>query len=110
MDLVEIGRPFPAMPIQARVQTVLASYLALGIVPVVVPPPVASIPLSSERIPHQVGTDYGYIRSLADRVGFRFTLDPGPVPASSVAYWGPEHSSFCAPGSAPLPEEGHEAG
>jgi hypothetical protein len=90
MDLVDVGRSFPAMPAETRVQVLLAGYSAFGVVPLVVPPPVPSTPLPAERIPHQQGTDYAYIRSLADAVGFRFTLDPGPAPASSLAYWGPE--------------------
>jgi hypothetical protein len=90
MDLVDVGRSFPAMPPEARVQVLLAGYAPLGVVPLVVPPPLPSTPGPAERIPHQRGTDYAYIRSLADAVGFRFTLDPGPAPASSLAYWGPE--------------------
>lgn len=90
MDLVDVERAFPAMPVNARVQVLLAAYAAFGIVPLIVPPPLPSTPIPAERIPHQRGTDYGYIRSLADDVGFRFTLDPGPAPASSLAYWGPE--------------------
>jgi len=90
MDLIEVERPCPALPVDTRVQVLLAAYAAFGIVPLVVPPPFPSIPIPTERIPHQQGTDYGYIRALADAVGFRFTLDPGPAPASSLAYWGPE--------------------
>lgn len=90
MDLVEVGRSFPAMAVNARVQVLLAGYGAFGVVPLVIPPPLPSTPTPAERIPHQQGTDYGYIRSLADAVGFRFTLDPGPAPGSSLAYWGPE--------------------
>jgi hypothetical protein len=90
MDLVDGGHSFPAIPVEARVQLLLAHYSAFGVVPVVIPPPVPSVPTPLEQIPHQQGTDYAYIRLLADRVGFRFTLDPGPVPASSLAYWGPE--------------------
>ena len=90
MDLVEVERSFAAMPVDARVQVLLAAYGVLGIVPLVVPPPLPSTPTPAERIPHQRGTDYAYVQSLADAVGFRFTLDPGPAPASSLAYWGPE--------------------
>ena len=90
MDLIEVGRSFPAVPLHARVTQLLASYGALGVVPLVVPPPVAGTPAPAERVSHQNSTDYAYIRALADSVGFRFTLDPGPVPGSSVAYWGPE--------------------
>ena len=90
MDLVEQVRPFSAMPIDTRIQVILGGYGALGIVPSVVPPPIVETPIPTERIPNQVGTDYAYIRSLAAIVGHRFTLDPGPAPGSSVAYWGPE--------------------
>ena len=90
MDLVEVERSFPGMPVDARVHVLLAGYSTFGIVPLVIPPPLPSTPVPAERIPHQQGTDYDYIRSLADVVGFRFTLDPGPAPASSLAYWGPE--------------------
>jgi hypothetical protein len=90
MDLVEQVRPFSAMPIHTRIQVILAGYGALGIVPSVVPPPIVETPIPTERIPNQVGTDYAYMRSLAAIVGHRFTLDPGPAPGSSVAYWGPE--------------------
>ncbi len=89
MDLVEVERTFPAAPVHARVMLLLAPYNALGIVPVVVPPPLVSMPLPGEQALQQ-GTDYAWLRSLADAVGFRFTLDPGPVPLQSIAYWGPE--------------------
>jgi hypothetical protein len=90
MDLVEQVRPFPAMPIHTRIQVILGGYGALGIAPSVVPPPIVETPVPTERVPYQVGTDYHYIRSLAATVGYRFTLDPGPAPGSSIAYWGPE--------------------
>ena len=90
MDLVEQVRSFSAMPIHTRIQVILAGYGALGIVPSVVPPPIVETPIPAERVPNQVGTDYGYIRSLAAAVGHHFTLDPGPAPGSSMAYWGPE--------------------
>jgi hypothetical protein len=90
MDLLEVERAFPAMPLEVRVQLLLAAYGPLGIVPLVVAPPLSSTPIPAERMPHQRGTDYRYIRSLADFVGFRFTLDSGPAPGSSLAYWGPE--------------------
>src|SRR3989442_8747975 len=30
------------------------------------------------------------MRSVAACAGYRFTLDPGPGPGVSIAYWGPE--------------------
>jgi hypothetical protein len=90
MDLVDGDRPFPGLPVEARVLLLLTAYEALGIVPLVIPAPLTSIPPPAGDIPHQHGTDYAYIRSLADAVGYRFALDPGPAPGSSIAYWGPE--------------------
>jgi hypothetical protein len=84
-----VTRTFPGLPANVRVQTLLAGYAVLGVTPVVIPPPLADVP-AADRIPHQRGTDYAYIRALAESVGHRFTLDPGPVPGSSIAYWGPE--------------------
>jgi hypothetical protein len=91
MDLnATVTRSFPAMPVNVRVQILLASYALFGVTPLVIPPPLAEVSSAAERIPHQQGSDYAYIRFLADSVGHRFTLDPGPVPGSSIAYWGPE--------------------
>lgn len=90
MDLVDVDQPFPQIPIEARVQLMLAKYAVFGIVPLVVPPRLASVPLATGHLPPQQGTDYAAIRSLAEATGYRFTLDPGPTPGSSIAYWGPE--------------------
>ncbi|MFF2043759.1 hypothetical protein ACFVVX_25395 [Kitasatospora sp. NPDC058170] len=84
------GTPFPAMPVAARVLTVLAKYAVLGVVPAVVPALVADVPNPLERIPVQQGTDLAYLRRLAARSGYVFTHIPGPVPGASVAYWGPQ--------------------
>jgi hypothetical protein len=73
-----------------RVQVLLAAYALFGVTPFVIPPPIAAVPLAADRIPQQQGTDYAYIRLLAESIGYRFMLDPGPVPGSSIAYWGPE--------------------
>ncbi|HEX9893371.1 MAG TPA: hypothetical protein VGA78_05575, partial [Gemmatimonadales bacterium] len=43
-----------------------------------------------ESIPGQQGTDYQYVTSLAKDVGYVFYVDPGPVPGTNTAYWGPE--------------------
>ncbi|MFI6449607.1 hypothetical protein [Kitasatospora sp. NPDC050543] len=84
------GTPFPAMPVEARVLTVLAKYAAFGVVPAVVPSLVPDTPNPLERIPVQHGTDLAYLRRLASRSGYVFTHIPGPVPGASIAYWGPQ--------------------
>ena len=84
------GFPFPAMPAEARVAVIIAKYAFLGIVPLVIPSILLDVPIPIQEIPRQQGKDLEYIRSLADRVGYVFYLDPGPLPGMNVAYWGPE--------------------
>lgn len=84
------GIPYPAMPPAVRVLTILAKYAAFGIVPLVIPSIAEDLPLPTERIPQQRGTDYAYLQRLARECGYVFYLEPGPLPGTSKAYWGPE--------------------
>jgi hypothetical protein len=84
------GFPFPAMPAEARVALLLAKYAVFGVVPLIIPSVMIDVPLPIDLIPGQQGTDLEYIRSLAERVGYVFYLDPGPAPGMSKAYWGPQ--------------------
>lgn len=84
------GLPFPAMPAEARVLLILAKYAPLGVIPKVIPSVLIDIPIPTERIPVQRGKDLGYIRGLAEEVGYVFYMEPGPTPGTSFAYWGPE--------------------
>ncbi len=91
MDLVDSsGTPYPNMPAKARVEQIIAHYATYGIVPEAIPSVLMDVPVQTERTPGQQGTDLDYINKLADDVGYVFYLDPGPVPGTSVAYWGPE--------------------
>ena len=91
MDLVEMPfMRFPAMPIIARVYAILAKYAAFGIAPVALPPVIPDIPNPLEEIPHQEGTDREYLKQLAGDCGYVFYVEPGPLPGSSIAYWGPD--------------------
>ena len=84
------GLPYPAMPPAVRVLLILAKYAAFGVIPMVIPSIVEDLPIPVERIPRQRGSDYAYVMSLAMQCGYVFYLEPGPVPATSKAYWGPE--------------------
>jgi hypothetical protein len=91
MDLQEFnGIPYPAMPQNVQVMTVLSKYLALGVVPVVIPPISLDVPLPTGRIPSHEGTDLHHVLALAEEVGYVFYVDPGPLPGFNTAYWGPE--------------------
>ena len=84
------GLPYPAMPAEAIVALILAKYAFLGIVPMVIPSIAIDVPIPTNRIPSQQGSDLDYVRTLAERVGYVFYLDPGPAPGMSLAYWGPK--------------------
>jgi hypothetical protein len=91
MDIIELtGLPYPAMPPAVRVLLVLAKYAALGVIPMVIPSIAEDIPIPVQRIPQQRGSDYAYVKSLAQQCGYVFYLEPGPVTGTSKAYWGPE--------------------
>ena len=70
MDVVAITRPFLGMPEYAIVNLVLAPYLALGIVPVVIPPIVPIVQSPTDGWDTQTNqTDRDYIRQIAQRCG-----------------------------------------
>ncbi len=91
MDMQDFsGLPFPAMPIAARVALICAKYAAFGVIPLPIPEIFLDIPIPIDKIPSQKGTDYQYIQTLAKEVGYVFYIDPGPAPATNIAYFGPE--------------------
>ena len=91
MDLIDLtGFPFPAMPAEARIMLMIAKYAPYGILPLVMPSVLLDFPNPLKQIPGQQGTDLAYINMLAEKVGYVFYIDPGPLPGMNVAYWGPE--------------------
>jgi len=84
------GFQFPAMSAEGRVALLIAKYAFLGIVPMVIPSVLVDVPIPTGNIPSQQGTDLAYIKALAEKVGYVFYLDPGPLPGMSKAYWGPQ--------------------
>ncbi len=91
MDYVDSsGIPYPAMSAEARVALILAKYAVFGIVPGIIPSVLMDVPIPTDEIPSHQGTDLAYIKSLAERVGYVFYIDPGPKPGMSIAYWGPQ--------------------
>jgi hypothetical protein len=84
------GFPFPATPAEGRVGLLLLKYAWLGIIPMVIPSVMIDVPIPTNQIPSQKGTDYDYITALADKVGYVFYIEPQSSPGVSVAYWGPQ--------------------
>ena len=89
MDVVELRVPYPAMPDNARITTILAKYAVFGVLPLVLPPPVLNVDSPTSRFDTQQGTDRAYIKALAAQSGYVFYVEPGPVPLQSLAYFGP---------------------
>ena len=90
MDLVELKRPFPAMDDTLQVLAVLASYAALGVMPIVLPSLFLDFSPPTEKIESQTTTDLRHIQKLAERNGYVFYVEPGPLPGQSIAYFGPD--------------------
>jgi len=90
MDVVKIIKCYPGFPEVAQVYAALAPYAVLGIVPLVIPPiiPVVKSPL--EGYYFQWETDRAFIKGIAQRNGYVFYVDPGPLPGQSIAYFGPD--------------------
>ena len=90
MDMNESAMPFPNMPPEARIQLILAKYLAyLGAPPMTVPAKVPDLPVMTNRIPSQSCTDLKYIEGLAKKNGYVFYVEP-QAPMFNLAYWGPD--------------------
>jgi hypothetical protein len=90
MDLLELtGFPFAAMPVEVQIELILAKYAILGIVPMVIPTGFLDVPLPTEKIPTQTGTDLCYIRDCAEWAGYAFHMLM-PAPMVNIAYWGPK--------------------
>lgn len=90
MNVVQVFRPFPAMPIEAQVYTVLAPYAAFGVIPLVIPPVIRSVQSPTQKYESQSETDYDYLQKVSRRMGYVFFVEPGPAIGSSIAYFGPD--------------------
>ena len=91
MDIVEMPfMRYPAMPAIAQIYVILAKYLAFGIVPIAIPPFLTDVPIPTNKIDTQTGTDLSYLKQKAGNHGYVFYVEPGPLPGQSIAYWGPD--------------------
>jgi hypothetical protein len=89
MDMEKKRAEWPAMSEMVIANVIIGSYAQYGLVPAVMPPPTIDQPLPIERTPVQQGTDLDYLKSMAQRFGFVFYVESGPVPGVNTAYWGP---------------------
>ena len=87
MGLYEYSMEYPLMGDAAIAALVLAKWLALGIVPEVIPTPTSLV--NFQDVAQQVGNDRDYLQSLAQQHGYVFYVSPGPTSGLNAAYWGP---------------------
>jgi len=90
MDVIEFRIPYPAMPDAAKLAAIIAKYAMFGIAPIVIPPIGDSPRSPTSGFNAQTSTDLAYIKGLASQCGYIFYVDPGPVPLTSIAYFGPD--------------------
>lgn len=86
LDLEEKNATYPNQPDSTIVTRIIAQYSQYGLIPKVTP--TKDVPIQTDRIPTQQVTDMAFIRQLAQRNGFVFYIEPGPVPGVNFAYWG----------------------
>jgi hypothetical protein len=89
MDLEEKLVEHPAQPELVIANKIIGKYAKYGLIPMVMPPPVVDVPLPTERVPVQRGSDLSYLQEMAARYDYLFYITPGPAPGVNRAYWGP---------------------
>lgn len=90
MDKEVKQMPHPSMSHNMIAQRILLEYSQYMIVPKIIPPLVANVPLATQRVPHQDTTDLQYLSALASDNGYVFKIRAGPVPGVATAFWGPK--------------------
>jgi hypothetical protein len=91
MDLIDYSREFPALPDHLTVYEILAPWLALGVIPEVVPALTSLVPV--DFVPQQAGTDRATLQQLAQKNGHVFYVTPNDTLFENTAYWGPPDRS-----------------
>ena len=87
MGLLQVSAEYPGMTDDQIVQQILSSRYG-GLVTASVTAPSIN-PTPDLYVPQQNDTDLSYIRELAARYGFIFSIQPGSSAGSNQAYWGP---------------------
>lgn len=96
MDLKKEARPHPQESADEIVTRILDSYRsAFRLTSDVTTPEQVERPTTEEKTPTQprTVTDLAYIKQLAEDHGFVFYVEPGTIPGTNVAYWGPPKRS-----------------
>ncbi|HEY7181485.1 MAG TPA: hypothetical protein VIC84_08695 [Blastocatellia bacterium] len=92
MDLEQVQKEYVQTADDKIVDAALQKYMGdiLGLPPRITQPANSQPPSQNDRVPQQANmTDRAFIQMLAQRNGHVFYLEPGPIPGTNVAYWGP---------------------
>ncbi|MEX1362883.1 MAG: hypothetical protein AB1Z98_07145 [Nannocystaceae bacterium] len=89
MELVESQTQWPNHSRYLIVQQILLRYAAL-MTPIAIPPRIDPPMPMTDGAPSTSGNDLAVVRSLAEQVGYIFSVRPGVVPGQNFAYWGPQ--------------------
>ena len=89
MDLEKKRSSYIAMSEPLIALSIIGAYARYGLIPTVIPPAAIDQPLPIDRTPVHQGTDLEQLRTISERFGYVFFIEPGPAPGTSVAYWGP---------------------
>ena len=89
MDLIEVPLPYPGIPDTVQAYTILARYAAFGVVPIAIPGFIPALDLPTKKHESQTSTDLVHLKGIANKNGFVFYVEPGPLPGQSIAYLGP---------------------
>lgn len=90
MNFDHVVAPYPAIPTFAMVNLIVLKYALYGMIPAVIPPLDEDIEPPVAHWTTQNATDLDFVNGTAGEAGYVFYLTPGPVPLTSIAYWGPE--------------------
>ena len=89
MDMIDISFEYPVMDDAMIAAVVLAKYMAVGVVPEIIPTWKTIIRAPTDGAWQQMETDRKYLQKLAANNGYVFYVTPGPVALMNTAYWGP---------------------
>jgi len=89
MDTEEKRAGYLAMDEWMIATRIIASYAQYGLVPKVMRPPTMNQPSPTDPTPVQQRTDLDQLKQMGKRFGYVFYVEPGPLPGTNVAYWGP---------------------
>ena len=84
------GEKHVGLASSGRALTILSKYGHMGIVPEVIPSPFEEPTSPTDKTFAQKGTDYAYVKKMAEDLGYVFYIEPGYLPGHNKAYWGPE--------------------